>query len=68
MLLRCATVIQVLNDQNTLIVKSILQNMVIPSSPSSMLNLLLWLGTDTIINAYGLARLTGSRFVQVKWI
>ena len=49
--------IQVLNDQNTLIVQSILQNMVkkkgdtIPSSLSSTPNSLLWLGPDTIINA-----------------
>ena len=51
-------IIQVLNDQNTLIVHSILQNMVkiirdtLLSSSSSTLNSLLLLGTESIINAH----------------
>ena len=53
----CNCIIQVLNDQNTLIVQSILQNMMkirgyilLPSS--SMLNSILWSGPDFIINAH----------------
>ena len=47
--------IQILNNKNTLIVQSILQNMLqgiatIPSSPSSMPNLLLWSGLYAIIS------------------